>query len=169
MIRVVNCINRSLKKYFSVNVPVEIKPKKRCRDNSSQTATEEKTDKLAFCSTPELDSLKELSDKLQHFKFSRVTRKLCDLYDSIVKMHTDIPSPPDTPGGYNFDIGQATKLIEENINEFHKRLTVKMAKKNSLEDTSKDAEIQTDAKVELLSVRKSIAQPGSESEVDAAL
>lgn len=95
-------------------------------DNGSQTdhyKYEEPV--LKFCSTPELESIKQLGSTLKKFKVSCLTGQLNELYDSLSRMYTDIPEataspePPDlemsTPANI---MNMHLKVIKKNLSNF---------------------------------------------------
>ncbi|CAG9335073.1 unnamed protein product [Blepharisma stoltei] len=104
------------------------------KEKSSQTE-KEKVPEPRFCSSPELESLKELQSKLKNIRFSRITGQLCDLYDSLCQMHTDIPSPTDTPDLIKFDSEEAAKELEKDVEELRNELTIKLVKKKVIKKT----------------------------------
>ncbi|CAG9319823.1 unnamed protein product [Blepharisma stoltei] len=134
------------KKSFSAKPIEESQPKKRHKENSSQTEEIDDKEEIRFCSTPELNFIRDLSGKLQNVRFSKITKKLCDLYDSICKMHTEVPiSPTELPDGYDFDEYKAAKLLEANIHDFHSKLTVTFSKGQPKQNANgNDKETQTD-------------------------
>lgn len=129
------------------------------KDSYSQTLDNRSQD----LSSPDLDSLKVLGDKLKNLKLSRITNKLCDLYDSLCQMHTDVPSPTETPEVYTFDVKEAAKSLEADVQSLRNTLTMKMTKKKMVKTLiSKDT--QTDKQIEEKKVIETILQ---EKELEA--
>ncbi|CAG9326544.1 unnamed protein product [Blepharisma stoltei] len=75
--------------------------------------------------TPDLNFLKELGEKLQNLKFTTITSQLWDLYDSLCQMHTDVPSPIETPDFMKFDAQEKAKELEIGVANLKNDLKIK--------------------------------------------
>lgn len=123
---VVSCeklFQRSLYKFQSEarSMVSEAKPGK--VDFSSQTITEVSREvPIKSCTTPELESFKQLGSALKRIKVSRVTGKLFDVYDSLSKMYTEIPEPTSSPEPQDLDLSNPNSIINLHLNVIKKNI-----------------------------------------------
>ena len=93
------------------------------QDSFSQTEPENIPEfNLRFCSTPELESIKQLSGTLKKIKVSRITGQLCDLYESLNKMYTDIPELSESPEPQDLEYSNPNRIMNIHLNAMRKNL-----------------------------------------------
>lgn len=78
---------------------------------------------LKFCSTPELESIKQLGSTLRKIKVSRITGQLCDLYDSLSKMYTEIPEATASPEPSDIEMLTPTSIITMHLKVIKRNLS----------------------------------------------
>jgi hypothetical protein len=115
-------------------------------DNFSQTDNEPILDKpLRFCSTPELESIKQLQGTLKKIKVSRITRQLCDLYDSLSQMYTDIPEPTQSPEPEDTEYANPKRIMHLHLNVIKKNINNLLSStKNELNKKFQEKSCQDD-------------------------
>ena len=90
-------LDKLFEKLFNFNIKqlalASAKARPKLTDCAIQTLEEAKQIKPLKESLPELENLKQLSEKLKQIKVSRVVNQLLDLYESLSNMQTDIPEP----------------------------------------------------------------------------
>ena len=123
---VVNCekiMSKLLSKHTqesqSRSIPLKV-PK---TDEFSQTDEEKFLDKpIKFCTTPELESFKQLGSALKKIKVSRLTGQLCDLYDSLSRMYIEVPEPSTSPEPQDLELSNPNQIMHLHLNVIKKNI-----------------------------------------------
>ncbi|CAG9314218.1 unnamed protein product [Blepharisma stoltei] len=99
--------------------PAVIEPKKKIKLKEISTQTQEIIiDDTIAMTEEELETLKKLRMKLEKIKFSKISLRLCDLYDSLIKINTEIPELSFEPETVEFESLNIIRDLETNVKQF---------------------------------------------------
>lgn len=117
--------------------------KARVKELGIQTEAKIQSETTDTLTDEELDSLKKLGIHLSKIKFSKVSLRLIEAYESLVKMNTSLPDLSDMPENLDYTGHRIMKDLESNFKHFQSEIKSKLFSLKKI-DNSVEKEVQTD-------------------------
>ena len=117
--------------------------KKLFRENMSQTFNNYDTAETEPDTYVEINFIKGLIERIGKLKVPKILQSLYDLYESLSKLNTEIPSPTKTPESEEVNIGNMNQKLKLSLNLMKTEIK-KNLKKHNIGVLKTDKEIQTE-------------------------